>query len=82
AAGGGLGIVLAAGIVDRGADCTDDGNGEHRHHDDQAEDQGLDVISGGEPSGPYAPKLPGTPFASAVGADPGKLRIGVRVPSA
>ncbi|CKI61184.1 amidase [Mycolicibacterium smegmatis] len=42
----------------------------------------LDVISGGEPSGPYAPKLPGTPFASAVGADPGKLRIGVRVPSA
>ncbi len=42
----------------------------------------LDVISGGEPFGPYAPGLPDAPFASCVGADPGKLRIGVRVPSA
>lgn len=42
----------------------------------------LDVICGGEPFGPYIPALPNTPFASAVGQDPGKLRIGVRVPSA
>ncbi|WP_156296740.1 amidase [Mycobacterium paragordonae] len=42
----------------------------------------LDVICGGEPFGPYVPALPAAPFASAVGQDPGKLRIGVRVPSA
>ena len=42
----------------------------------------LDVISGGEPGGPYVPGLPASSFASHVGADPGKLRIGVRVPSA
>lgn len=42
----------------------------------------LDVISGGEPFGPYVPGLPDAPFASCVGADPGTLRIGVRVPSA
>jgi len=42
----------------------------------------LDVIAGGEPWGPYVPALPGTSFASDVGADPGTLRIGVRVPSA
>jgi Asp-tRNA(Asn)/Glu-tRNA(Gln) amidotransferase A subunit family amidase len=42
----------------------------------------LDVISGGEPFGPYVPGLPDAPFASCVGADPGSLRIGVRVPSA
>lgn len=42
----------------------------------------LDVICGGEPSGPYVPALPAAPFAAAVGQDPGKLRIGVRVPSA
>jgi Asp-tRNA(Asn)/Glu-tRNA(Gln) amidotransferase A subunit family amidase len=42
----------------------------------------LDVIIGGEPGGPYVPGLPASSFASCVGADPGKLRIGVRVPSA
>lgn len=42
----------------------------------------LDVICGVEPAGPYSPALPADPFASCVGADPGKLRIGVRVPSA
>lgn len=42
----------------------------------------LDVIGGGEPFGPFVPDLPESPFASCVGADPGKLRIGVRVPSA
>ncbi len=42
----------------------------------------LDVISGGEPAGPYVPGLPASPFASCVREDPGKLRIGVRVPSA
>lgn len=42
----------------------------------------LDVISGGEPFGPYLPGLPDEPFASHVGQDPPKLRIGVRVPSA
>lgn len=42
----------------------------------------LDVISGGEPYGPYVPALPAASFASCVGADPGRLRIGVRVPSA
>ncbi|KAA0079830.1 amidase [Mycolicibacterium sp. P9-64] len=42
----------------------------------------FDVISGGEPFGPYVPGLPATPFVSVVGEDPGKLRIGVRVPSA
>jgi amidase len=42
----------------------------------------LDVISGGEPSGPFVPGLPELSFASNVGVDPGRLRIGVRVPSA
>ncbi|MDV3123573.1 amidase [Mycobacterium sp. 21AC1] len=42
----------------------------------------LDVISGGEPWGPYVPGLPGSSFVSCIGSDPGKLRIGVRVPSA
>lgn len=42
----------------------------------------LDVICGGEASGPYVPAMPAAPFASFVGSDPGKLRIGVRVPSA
>ncbi|RAV18337.1 amidase [Mycolicibacterium sp. GF69] len=42
----------------------------------------LDVIRGGEPCGPYVPGIPASSFASCVGADPGKLRIGVRVPSA
>ncbi|WP_319450185.1 MULTISPECIES: amidase [unclassified Mycobacterium] len=42
----------------------------------------LDVISGGEPFGPFVPGLPESSFASNVGADPGRLRIGVRIPSA
>ncbi|OBG23876.1 amidase [Mycolicibacterium celeriflavum] len=42
----------------------------------------LDVIRGGEPCGPYVPGVPDFPFASCAGADPGKLRIGVRIPSA
>lgn len=42
----------------------------------------LDVLAGGEQSGPFVPALPDAPFATAVGRDPGKLRIGVRVPSA
>ncbi|MET9634145.1 amidase family protein [Lentzea sp. NPDC006480] len=42
----------------------------------------LDVICGGEFAGPYTPGLPAESFASNVGVDPGKLRIGVRVPSA
>jgi Asp-tRNA(Asn)/Glu-tRNA(Gln) amidotransferase A subunit family amidase len=42
----------------------------------------LDVISGGEPWGPFVPGLPPSSFASCVGADPGRLRIGVRVPTA
>jgi amidase len=41
----------------------------------------LDVICGGEPFGPYVPGLPASPFAQCVGEDPGRLRIGVRVPS-
>ncbi len=42
----------------------------------------LDVISGGEPFGPYSPGMPEASFASCVQEEPGKLRIGVRVPSA
>lgn len=42
----------------------------------------LDVISGGEPWGPYVPGMPAESFASCVGSDPGQLRIGLRVPSA
>lgn len=41
----------------------------------------LDVICGGEASGPYVPGLPPSPFADRVGEDPGRLRIGVRIPS-
>jgi Asp-tRNA(Asn)/Glu-tRNA(Gln) amidotransferase A subunit family amidase len=39
----------------------------------------LDIICGGESLGPYVPGLPAALFASCVGEDPGKLRIGVRV---
>lgn len=42
----------------------------------------LDVIAGGEPGGPYVPGAPSSSYLSAVGRDPGRLRIGVRVPSA
>ena len=42
----------------------------------------LDVMSGGEPYGPYTPALPETPFASSFATAPRPLRIGVRVPSA
>lgn len=42
----------------------------------------LDVLSGGEAGGPYVPAVPADSFVSNVGADPGRLRIGVRVPSA
>jgi Asp-tRNA(Asn)/Glu-tRNA(Gln) amidotransferase A subunit family amidase len=42
----------------------------------------FDVMIGGEPSGPFQPAMPTTSFRSNVGADPGKLRVGVRVPSA
>lgn len=42
----------------------------------------LDVIRGGEPCGPYVSGVPEFSFASCVGADPGMLRIGVRIPSA
>src|SRR5689334_21735210 len=42
----------------------------------------LDIICGGEDFGPYVPGIPGSAFASCVGSDPGRLRIGVRVPSA
>jgi amidase len=41
----------------------------------------LDVLAGGEPSGPYEPAMPTEPFAAQVGADPGRLTIGVRVPT-
>ncbi len=42
----------------------------------------LDVICGGEASGPYEPAMPGASYASCVGQGPGRLRIGVRVPCA
>ena len=42
----------------------------------------FDVITGGEPSGPYVPAMPASPLSSCVGQDPGTLKIGVRVPSA
>ncbi|MGV0791412.1 amidase [Mycolicibacterium sp. XJ1819] len=42
----------------------------------------LDAISGGEAGGPYVPAMPDASFVSCVGAEPGRLRIGVRVPSA
>ncbi|MDF9714735.1 amidase [Nocardioides sp. ChNu-99] len=42
----------------------------------------LDVMAGGEPWGPYQPSLPSAPYSSVLGKDPGRLRIGVRVPSA
>ncbi|MBB1025357.1 MULTISPECIES: amidase [unclassified Dietzia] len=37
----------------------------------------LDVLAGGEPSGPYVPGMPTEDFLSQVGREPGRLRIGV-----
>ncbi|MCK0518849.1 amidase [Williamsia sp. DF01-3] len=37
----------------------------------------LDVLAGGEPSGPFLPSVPPDTYLSQVGADPGRLRIGV-----
>ncbi|MCY1656866.1 amidase family protein [Dietzia sp. SL131] len=37
----------------------------------------LDVLMGGEPGGPYVPATPSESFRSQVGAEPGRLRIGV-----
>lgn len=42
----------------------------------------LDIICGGESFGPFVPGMPASSFASRVGSEPGKLRIGFRVPSA
>ncbi|EKF21830.1 amidase family protein [Mycolicibacterium hassiacum DSM 44199] len=42
----------------------------------------LDIVRGGEPWGPYLPAVPAESFVSSVGADPGRLRIAVRVPTA
>ncbi|MGU3649908.1 amidase [Mycolicibacterium sp. A43C] len=42
----------------------------------------FDVMAGGEPFGPYATSHAPGSFAAAVGQAPGRLRIGVRVPSA
>ncbi|MBF6245516.1 MULTISPECIES: amidase [Nocardia] len=41
----------------------------------------LDVIAGGESWGPFQPAVAG-PYRDAVGQDPGRLRIGVRIPTA
>ncbi|MUM18764.1 amidase [Mycobacterium sp. CBMA271] len=41
----------------------------------------LDVIVGPEPTSPYLPAVSEDSYASQVGRDPGKLRIGVRVPT-
>ena len=37
----------------------------------------LDVLAGGEPGGPFEPAAPSESFRSQVGADPGRLRIGM-----
>ena len=37
----------------------------------------LDVLAGGEASGPYVPGMPSESYLSQVGKDPGRLRIGV-----
>lgn len=42
----------------------------------------LDVLSGPDAESPYLGAVPSTPFRDEVGQDPGRLRIGVRVPSA
>jgi amidase len=42
----------------------------------------LDLLAGPEPGSPYDAPRPAGKFADAVGRDPGRLRIGVRVPSA
>ncbi|TEA04214.1 amidase [Mycobacteroides salmoniphilum] len=41
----------------------------------------LDIIAGPEPTSPYLPAMPEDSYASQVGRDPGKLRIGVRIPT-
>lgn len=41
----------------------------------------LDVLAGEMPGDPYAAAPPARPFASEVGADPGRLRIGVHTRS-
>ena len=42
----------------------------------------LDVLAGGEASGPYQPALPAASFTSFADLRPSRLRIGFRVPSA
>ncbi|WP_163505920.1 amidase [Fodinicola acaciae] len=42
----------------------------------------LDVIAGPEPTSPYSPHLPSGRFADEVEREPGRLKIGVYVPSA
>jgi Asp-tRNA(Asn)/Glu-tRNA(Gln) amidotransferase A subunit family amidase len=37
----------------------------------------LDVLAGGEPTGPYSPAMPSESFQSQVSVEPGRLRIGV-----
>lgn len=42
----------------------------------------LDVLAGPEPTSPYAPQVPAGRFADEIEREPGRLRIGVYVPSA
>ena len=42
----------------------------------------LDVLRGADPAAPYLGAQPERPWAQEVGEDPGRLRIGVRVPTA
>lgn len=41
----------------------------------------LDILAGPAPTSPYLVALPSDSFISQVGRDPGRLRIGVRVPT-
>ena len=43
-----LGVDVAAGVVDRGADGGGDRGGKQRHHDSQHQDECLDPIGGAD----------------------------------
>lgn len=42
----------------------------------------LDVLVGAEPTGPYAPGLPDSPYAAETDREPGRLRVGFYLPAA
>ena len=62
------------GLGERWGGCSVEGFVTHTVRDTAAL---VDIVAGSEPGDPYAAAPPARPYAEEVGADPGRLRIGL-----